>query len=45
MLKHIKKSTFLILCVGMFLVLLGAMVLGINLGAVDLRQIGFMRLF
>ena len=37
MLKHIKKSTFLILCVGMFLVLLGAMVLGINLGAVDLR--------
>lgn len=32
MLKHIKKSTFLILCVGMFLVLLGAMVLGINPG-------------
>ena len=37
MLKHIKKSTFLILCAVMFLVLLGAMVLGINLGAVDLR--------
>ena len=37
MLKHIKKSTFLLICLGMFVVLLGAMVLGINLGAVELR--------
>lgn len=37
MLKHIQKSTFLLICLGMFVVLLGAMVLGINLGAVELR--------
>lgn len=37
MLKHIKGSTFWLICLGMFLVLLGVMVAGINLGAVDLR--------
>ncbi len=37
MLKHIKGSTFWLMCTGMFLVLLVVMITGINLGAVELR--------
>lgn len=36
MLKHIKKSTFAIVCIVMLILLMAVMVLGINLGAVDL---------
>lgn len=36
MLKHIKNSTFYIICGCMILLLLTVMILGINLGAVDL---------
>lgn len=37
MLKHIKGGTFFAICAGMLLMLLAAMVAGINLGAVELR--------
>lgn len=37
MLKHIKQSTFLLICAGMFGLLAAAMIIGINLGAVDLQ--------
>ncbi len=36
MLKHIRKSTFVIVCTAMIILLAAVMVLGINLGAVDL---------
>lgn len=36
MLKHIKKSTFCLVCLVMSVILLAVMVLGINLGAVEL---------
>ena len=37
MLKHVRNSTFGLICLGMFLLLLMAMIAGINLGAVELR--------
>ena len=37
MLKHVRNSTFWLICLGMFLLLLMVMIAGINLGAVDLR--------
>lgn len=37
MLKRIKGSSFVLLCCGMFLFLISVMILGINIGAVDLR--------
>lgn len=37
MLKKFKGTAFVLLCIGMLLLLGGAMVFGINVGAVDLR--------
>lgn len=37
MLKHIKSSTFWLICMLMMVLLVAVMILGINLGAVDLR--------
>lgn len=37
MLKRFKGTSFVILCIGMFGILIGVMILGINVGAVNLR--------
>ena len=37
MLKRFRGTSYILLCTGMFGILIGAMVLGINIGAVDLR--------
>ena len=37
MLKKIKGPSFVVLCMAMVLVLIGVMILGINVGAVNLR--------